>query len=154
MTAPGDISWDGPAGTFNLRTAAIIVRGGRILVCTVDGIGYWYLPGGRARLGEPGEVALARELAEELGHRLPVGRLALVVENIYRGPEVEHEIGLYYPVAWPDGLAEDDLTGGIEPGLRFRWVPLPELGSPRFEPAGLIPVLQNPADGLRHVLLS
>jgi 8-oxo-dGTP pyrophosphatase MutT (NUDIX family) len=149
-----DISWAGPAGIFNLRVAAVIVRDGRILVCTVAGLGYWFLPGGRARLGEPGQMALARELAEELGHRLPPGPLALVVENIYRGRGLAHEIGLYYQVTWPDGLATGDLAGGIEPGHEFRWLLLGDLGTIWFEPAGLVPVLQQRAGGLRHVLLS
>jgi ADP-ribose pyrophosphatase YjhB (NUDIX family) len=49
----------------------------------VDGLGYWFLPGGRVRFGESSDAALARELAEELGHVLPAGQLALVVENIF-----------------------------------------------------------------------
>jgi ADP-ribose pyrophosphatase YjhB (NUDIX family) len=83
VAAASDISWSGPSGTFNLRVAAVIRRGDDILLCTVDGLGYWFLPGGRARFGQPGDAALARELAEELGHQLRVGDLAFVVENIF-----------------------------------------------------------------------
>jgi len=148
-----DITWSGPGGTFNLRAAAIIARAGEILLCTVDGLGYWFLPGGRARLGESGEAALARELAEEIGHELPAGKLALVVENIYHGDTLQHEIGLYYRLAWPGWLAPDDLHGGIEPGHRFRWMPVSSLGMVRFEPAGLIPVLHDLGDAVQHVVL-
>jgi uncharacterized protein (DUF433 family) len=63
---------------------------------------------------------LSRELAEELGRQFPPGRLALVVENIYREGPLQH-------------------AG--------------ELDSLRFEPAGLVPVLQDLGDGVRHVLL-
>jgi ADP-ribose pyrophosphatase YjhB (NUDIX family) len=153
VTAGNDISWSGPGETFNLRVAAVIVRGGKVLLCTVNELGYWFLPGGRVRLGEPSEAALARELAEELGHQLPPGPLALIVENIYRDTAVQHEVGLYYRLAWPDTLADDDLNGGVEPGHVFCWVPVHELGSVRFEPAGLVPVLQDLTDGLRHVIL-
>ena len=38
--AAADVSWTGRAGTFNLRVAAVIVRGGDILICTVDGVGH------------------------------------------------------------------------------------------------------------------
>ena len=141
MTAASDISWRGPAGTFNLRVAAIIIRQEHILLCTVDGLGYWFLPGGRVQLGEPSDVALARELAEELGHALPVGTLALVVENLYHEGSPQHEIGLYYRLTWPAALAPGDLHGGTEPGHYFRWVPVRQLGSVDFQPAGLIPVL-------------
>jgi ADP-ribose pyrophosphatase YjhB (NUDIX family) len=148
-----DISWSASGETFNLRVAAVITRDQRVLLCTVDGLGYWFLPGGRVRFGEPAQVALSRELAEELGHQFPAGRLALVVENIYGEGSLEHEVGFYYRLAWPSGLADSDLDGGTEPGHSFRWAAISELGSVRFEPAGLVPVLQEPGDDLRHVLL-
>src|ERR1700733_12197684 len=101
MAAASDISWSGPGGPFHLRAAAGICRGDYILLCTVDGLGYWFLPGGRVRFGEPGTAALTRELAEELGHQLPVGDLAFIVENIVASDGIQHEIGLYYHVDWP-----------------------------------------------------
>ncbi len=153
MTVGTDITWKGTSGTFNLRAAAIITRAGKVLVCTVDGLGYWFLPGGRVRLGEPVETALARELAEELGHDLPAGHLALVVENIFFDGEQQHEIGFYYQLSWPDYLAEDDLEAGTEPGHRFRWVPVSELGSVDFQPDALAPFLLDLGDTPRHVLL-
>jgi 8-oxo-dGTP pyrophosphatase MutT (NUDIX family) len=154
VSTASDISWSGPAGTFNLRVAAIITRDDQILVCTVDGLGYWFLPGGRVRFGEPSDVALARELAEELGHDLPPGPLALVVENIFRKPSLEHEIGLYHRITWPSTLAPDDLEAGTESGHRFRWMPVRDLGSVDFRPVGLIPVLPELAGTLQHVVLN
>lgn len=154
MSIASDISWSSPAGTFNLRVAAVISRGDQVLLCTVDGLDYWFLPGGRIRFGEPSDAALARELAEELGHELPSGPLALVVENIFRKRSLEHEIGLYYRLTWPSTLAPNDLDGGIESGHRFRWVPVRELGSVDFRPAGLIPVLPELTGTLRHVVLT
>jgi ADP-ribose pyrophosphatase YjhB (NUDIX family) len=148
-----DISWSSPGGTFNLRVAAVIIDGRKVLLCTVDGLGYWFLPGGRVRFGEPAQLALARELAEELGHQFGGGRLALVVENIYRDGSLQHEVGLYYRLAWPPELAVTDLDDGTEPGHSFWWAEISELPSVRFEPAGLVPVLQELSDDVRHVLL-
>ncbi len=88
MSIASDISWSGPAGTFNLRVAAVIFRGDQV----------W--------------------------------------------------------LTWPSTLAPDDLDGGIESGHRFRWVPVRELGSVDFRPAGLIPVLPELTGTLRHVVLT
>jgi ADP-ribose pyrophosphatase YjhB (NUDIX family) len=148
-----DISWSGPAGTFNLRVAAVITRSDQVLLCTVDGFDYWFLPGGRIRFGEPSDAALARELAEELRHDLPGAKLALVVENIFDTQSLQHEIGLYYSVAWPDALDPGDLNRGCESGHMFRWEPVRELGDLDFRPAGLAALLPNLGDTLRHVVL-
>jgi len=148
-----DISWSGPAGTFNLRVAAVIIRGDQVLLCTVDTLDYWFLPGGRIRLGEPSGAALAREMAEELGHDLPGAKLALVVENIFDKQSLQHEIGLYYRIAWPDALDPGDLHGGREPGHTFRWAPVRELGDLDFRPAGIAAILPDLGDALRHVVL-
>jgi len=153
VAAASDISWNGPDGTFNLRVAAVICRGEEVLLCTVDGLGYWFLPGRRVRFGEASDTALARELAEELGHELRVGDLAFAAENVFDGNGIQHEIGLYYHVAWPAALAPDDLRRGKEIGHRFCWMAVRTLGSVRFEPAGLIHFLQNRPDTIEHVIL-
>jgi 8-oxo-dGTP pyrophosphatase MutT (NUDIX family) len=115
VAAAPDISWSGPAGTFNL--------------------------------------ALARELAEELGHDLPGARLALVAENIFNKQTIQHEIGLYYRIAWPSALDPGHPHGGSESEHIFRWAPLRELGNLDFRPAGLIPLLPELTATLRHVVL-
>ena len=41
---------------------------------------------------------------------LPSGKLSLIVENIYDDAALQHEVGLYYRLAWPDTLAADALA--------------------------------------------
>jgi len=40
--------------------------------------------------------------------------LAFAAENVFDGNGIQHEIGLYYHVAWPAALAPDDLQRGKE----------------------------------------
>ena len=109
MPAASDISWSGPSGTFNLRAAAVTCRGGKILLCTVDGLGYWSCLAGEYASASQGRCCAAGELAEELGHQLRVGGLAFVVANIFASDGIQHELGLYYHVDYPSVLDPDDL---------------------------------------------
>lgn len=38
MSSASDVSWHGPAGTFNLRVAAVISRADQVLVVTVGAL--------------------------------------------------------------------------------------------------------------------
>jgi hypothetical protein len=75
------------------------------------------------------------------------------VENIFAGDGIQHEIGLYYHVDWPSVLDPDDLRRGGELGHRFCWMGVQTLASVRFQPAGLIRVLQARPAILKHVTL-
>ena len=50
-------------------------------------------------------------------------------------------------------LDPDDLRRGERTGHRFCWMGVQTLASVRFEPAGLIPVLQARPATLKHVAL-
>ena len=58
-------------------TAAVIERGGEVLVCKRKAGGpfggRWEFPGGKVEPGETPEAALAREIREELGLEIAVG---------------------------------------------------------------------------------
>ncbi len=64
-----DISYVSGREKFNYRVCAVIVHEGRILAMRDERSPYFYLPGGRVRLGETAEAAVLREVEEELGVR-------------------------------------------------------------------------------------
>ena len=84
--------------------AAVIRRDGRILVARRHGQGprggKWEFPGGKVEPGESEPGALRREIAEELGCGLEVGRLALSHRHAYADLEVELA---FYDCALPPG---------------------------------------------------
>ena len=61
-----DISYTAGGFKFNYRVCGIIIRDGRILAMHDERSPYYYLPGGRVKLGETAEQALVREIEEEL----------------------------------------------------------------------------------------
>lgn len=61
-----DISFNAGSEKFNYRVCAVILNNGKILAMRDEGVPYFYLPGGRVKLGETAEQAVIREITEEL----------------------------------------------------------------------------------------
>ena len=62
-----DITFKSGDEKFNYRVCAMIISEGKILAMHDDRSPYYYLPGGRVALGETAEMAVIREVQEELG---------------------------------------------------------------------------------------
>ena len=115
---------------FNYRVAGAAIRDGHVLVCREDDDDYCMLPGGRVEMGEPSDVALVREIAEELVMDVEVGPLLFTSESFYgRVGERFHELGFIYAIELP----EDVRPSGSQPFLaredeghllQFSWLPL------------------------------
>lgn len=58
--------------------------------------GEWVMPGGKIDLGEPIVAALKREVWEEVGLEVEVGRLIDVFEHVTPGADNYHFIIIYY----------------------------------------------------------
>jgi 8-oxo-dGTP diphosphatase len=85
-----------------IRVGGLLQHEGRILVVK-QGRGeerYWLLPGGGVRFGETLSEALRREIDEELGLRIAVGRLLAIVESISPEPAYpKHVVHLVFEVS-------------------------------------------------------
>jgi mutator protein MutT len=109
--------------------AAIIERGGKFLVARrLKGThlaGYWEFPGGKIHEGETLEVALEREIGEELGTRIAGLRKIFCTAHSY--PERTVELHFF----------RGELIGGPRPllGQELRWISRDEFGALQFPPA-------------------
>lgn len=136
---------------FNYRVAGVIIRNGHILVCREDDDDYVMLPGGRVEFGEPSDVALVREITEELHCEGRVGNLLFSAENFYRRDDEKfHEIGIYYalqlPKNFPFEIGKPCLVTQDEGHeLYFSWIPVQDaaLKAVNLHPAWIHPHLEG-----------
>ena len=62
-----DISFISENQKFNLRVCAMMISDGKILAMHEERSPYFYLPGGRGCMGETADLAVIREVQEEIG---------------------------------------------------------------------------------------
>lgn len=122
-------------GWFNMRTAGLVIRDGKLLVMKLDSIPFYLVPGGRIAWNEASDISLKREFEEELSAEIEIERLLWVVESfgkITTTQEPYHQITFYYLVSLlesPKLLDHDSFTCEDEKGskLYFLWQPIEKL---------------------------
>ena len=138
---------------FGVRVAAVVERGGRLLLVRhqkpeVDP--YWVLPGGRLEPGETIPECAAREVAEETGLEARFSGLLYVGEFLREG---RHTVDVTARMAVDEeseaALGSDpEVAPGAEPTLReLRWVGVGELGEIDLLPVPLKERLLEDAPG-------
>ncbi len=143
----GMIDFEADGARFSYKAAGVALDGERVLLTKLAGGDFWFLPGGRVELHEPATEALRRELREELGVGVEVGRLLWLGEHFYEDERLAvHEVGLYFAIAIPDATGLHGRQGAF-PGcdetmdLLFQWHRLAALPAlrlyPRFLPQAL-----------------
>jgi ADP-ribose pyrophosphatase YjhB (NUDIX family) len=143
---------------FQVRAAAVIVRDGSVLLQRAEHEPFWTLPGGRSDAGEPAEATVRRELLEETGAEVEVGRLLWVVESFFRFEgRSYHEIGWLFAARFADpahAWMRTDAFEAQEPGVRllYRWWPVARLDGLDVLPGFLARGLCEPPASPVHVV--
>ncbi|MGE5257379.1 MAG: 8-oxo-dGTP diphosphatase MutT [Hyphomicrobiales bacterium] len=113
-------------------TAAIWVENGKVLIARrrpgVSQAGLWEFPGGKVRPGETPEQCLRREIQEELGLEIAVGKFFGESIHAYEDKTIRL---LAYRVSAKNG--EVSLNDHAE----MAWVTVADLGGYRFCPADI-----------------
>lgn len=94
-----DISFISGNDKFNYRVCAMIISGNKILAMHDERSPYYFLSGGRVKIGETAEDAVIREVQEELGIVPKITR-ALWLNQAFFKEDVDnlnyHELCIYF----------------------------------------------------------
>lgn len=111
----GDVTYVEGNRRFKYRVCAVIISGGRLLAMHDELSPYYYLPGGKVRMGETAEEAVLREVEEELMIKARIVRPLWMVQSFFREDVNKldyHELTLYF-------LMDVSGAGLEEKGERF-----------------------------------
>lgn len=112
---------------------AIIVHKNAILLCSVKGSGYYFLPGGHVESGENSVSAIKRELREDVGGIVKDIKHIGVFECEFLRKNVEnHEINLLFHIS----LYSYDITC-LEDHIEYTWMSLDDFASCVMLPSSL-----------------
>jgi ADP-ribose pyrophosphatase YjhB (NUDIX family) len=144
---------------FKYRVAGVCLHDDHVLLQGATGADYWALPGGRIEIMEDTRTALHREMREELGCEVSVGRLLWVVENFFSLDAKDyHELAFLYEIQPSDRtLLDRSWTSATTDGgicINFRWFPLSCIGETNLKPAFLKPVLRDPPQTPHHIIVN
>ena len=136
-----DISFFDDNKKFNYRACAVIVDNERILAMKDGNSPYYYLPGGRVKIGERAEDAVIRECREELGENLEIAR-PLWLNQAFFTEDVEkteyHELCIYFlmDISKSDILLKGNSFVFYENQRKnsFEWISFKELKDKYFYP--------------------
>jgi len=143
-------------GTVVIRSSAVIVAEGHVLLHRHVSDEFWSLIGGGVEFTETSSDAIIRETQEELGAVCSVDRLLWIVESFF-GPPINrwHEVGFYYLLKLDDPalIPSASLTpNGKEDDLLFRWFPVEEIRDLAIYPVFLRAALLDLPGCVEHVV--
>lgn len=139
-----DISFISGNDKFNYRVCAMIISCNKILAMHDERSPYYFLPGGRVKIGETAEDAVIREVQEELGIVPKITR-ALWLNQAFFKEDVDnlnyHELCIYFLMDISDTAlllrGEKFTTNEGDRTHTFEWLEFNRLKNEYFYPSFL-----------------
>ncbi len=154
-----DICFQQQDWMFSCRVGGLLYRDGKLLLQHLIGADTYTIPGGHVSFGEFSRETLARELMEETGAAIKVGRLAAVVELFWQWKKPCHQVNFYYlaELKNSDALSSYNFSAFDELGqerkeVEFCWVHLKDLEHIKIQPTCLQPYLKQLPENVIHLM--
>ena len=148
-----DIAIKCEEGKFKFRVCGILEHNGRYLLVKMNTNTFYCLPGGHVELGEDTDMAVLREMQEELGYEVKIKKLLAINQNFFydnRDNKKFHELGFYYLVEAVDenkintnNYVREELDKGKIQHLDFKWFDLNEMKTSDVRPNFIANILLN-----------
>ncbi|MBQ8237200.1 MAG: NUDIX domain-containing protein [Oscillospiraceae bacterium] len=144
---------------FSYRVGAVLIHDGKILLQKVPHDDGFAFPGGHVAFGETSDVALCREIKEELHADIRIERLLMVGENFCPWGNLPcQQINLFYLVSLCDATqipqngtfkAYDEM-GGIRTDLEMCWVSMDDLPQIKLYPVETKEIILSMPDEISY----
>ena len=134
-----------------IRVKGLVVNSKNEVLIAFNNNTYQF-PGGHVELDEDTDMAVKREMQEELGYPIKVKKLIAINQNFFKTEEGKpfHEIGFYYIVEAedetnvnPNDYTREELDKGKIQHLEFKWSTLDELKRADFMPHFVPTAIEN-----------
>ena len=146
---------------FKFRVSGLIIKDNKLLLVDMDDSGFLCLPGGYVELGETTEVAVKRELLEEVGKKFDISEYLGVVENYFinKYSKKIHEISFYYLMTPIENIGTNNFTivgndKGHKIKLDFKWIDLKEINNYDIRPSFIKEILNNENFKFNHLIFN
>ncbi len=144
---------------FNVRSAGIVIKNGKVLMQKRKGDKFYALPGGGVEKDEFSIAALKREFIEECGEaNFSAEKLLFVCECKFNyGGKSFQQLGFYYLLEPSSEFTLDknlDFAGiEEEKGIEFKWLDLSSIENAPIKPDFLKKHLNNLPNEVTHILI-
>ncbi len=146
---------------FKFRVSGLIIKNNKLLLVDMDDSGFLCLPGGYVELGETTEIAVKRELLEEVGKNFDISKYLGVVENYFinKYSKKTHEISFYYLMTPVENINTNNFTiiendKGHKIKLEFKWINLKEINNYDIRPSFLKQILEDENFEFNHLIFN
>ena len=146
---------------FKFRVSGLIIKNNKLLLVDMDDSGFLCLPGGYVELGETTEIAVKRELLEEVGKKFDISKYLGVVENYFINKYLKkmHEISFYYLMSPIENIDTNNFTiiendKGHKIKLDFKWIDLKEVNNYDIRPSFLKQILESENLEFNHLIFN